>query len=648
MFLPRPAVLGALSLFVGLGLAQSTSTATSTSSSATATATSTTSAATSTVTAATSTVTAAATTVTPVLSQLTLASDFVITNVPATRTYDWVVSTITGAPDGYYRPMLVVNGQYPGPTIEANDGDTIIVNVQNDMSLGTTIHWHGLYQQGTPWMDGPAGVTQCPIPAGSSFTYQFTINGQYGTYWWHAHASTQLADGIHGPLIIHSPDDPLKRGVDYDEDQILVVADWYHDTSAVITEALLSSAGYKGSIAAPSPNSAMFNGHGTWDCATYGNSSTCFTQTPLEIQVVPNKKYRFRLINSASHAMFWYSIDGHTLNVTEADDTGIYSEANSALHRLKFHNGQRYSVIVDTSVGSVGDAYWMRAEMNTACLTTLPDDFANTTFAIIRYVDEVGSSTATTNEPTTSDWTDVMTTCTDLDTSSLVPIIVKDAPTSVAQRGIFDTAFSLAIVNGELDAGFAVNGTKFKDLVYQPVLMTVNAGGSVNSSNVASITFTESDTADIIINNMDTGIDHPYHLHGMTFWIVGEGSGLLTLENAQTLTYNTTNPIRRDTHVIPANSWAVLRFEATNPGVWFMHCHIDWHLAHGFAAVVVVQPDAIAAMTIPSSATDMCAEIPAGLTSDSTSLGRRSLPAVDRSAMLTGPAFGRKRQVQYA
>jgi hypothetical protein len=59
----------------------------------------------------------------------------------------------------------------------------------------------------------------------------------------------------------------------------------------------------------------------------------------------------------------------------------------------------------------------------------------------------------------------------------------------------------------------------------------------------------------------------------MTFWIVGEGSGLLTLADAETLTYNTTNPIRRDTHVIPANTWAVLRFEATNPGVWCKLTH---------------------------------------------------------------------------
>ncbi|QRW13512.1 Multicopper oxidase [Ceratobasidium sp. AG-Ba] len=571
----------------------------------------------------TTTTSASAASVTPVPNQLTLSSDFVITNVPATRTYDWVVATATGAPDGYYRPMLVVNGQYPGPLIEANEGDTIVVN------------------KGTPWMDGPAGITQCPIPAGSNFTYEFTVNGQYGTYWWHAHASTQLADGIHGPLIIHSPDDPLKRGVDYDEDQILMVADWYHDTSAVITAALVTSSGYHGSIAAPSPNSALINGRGTWDCATYGNSSTCFTQTPTDIQVLPNKKYRFRLINSAAHAMFWYSIDGHTQNVTEADDTGVYSEANSALHRVKFHNGQRYSVIVDTSVGSVGDAYWMRAEMNTACLTVLPDDFANTTFAIMRYVDEIGSSTATTSDPTSSDWTDVLgTECSDIDTASLVPIIVQDAPTTVVNRGILDTGFNLTQeADGTLEHGFDVNGTEFKDLVYQPVLYKVNQGQAVNNSNVMSVTYPDAGAVDLILNNLDTGIDHPYHLHGMTFWIVGEGSGNLTFEEAEALTYNTTNPIRRDTHVIPAGSWAVLRFEATNPGVWFMHCHIDWHLAEGFAAVIVVQPDAVTQMSIPASASNMCNDIPAGLTADSTSLGRCSLARVDRSATLGRPVF---------
>ncbi|KAB5589735.1 hypothetical protein CTheo_6830 [Ceratobasidium theobromae] len=622
MLLPRPAVIGAFTALFGIGYAQTTTTATAT-----------------------------ATTVTAAVTQLTLSSDFVITNVPATRTYDWTVATVTGSPDGYYRPMLVVNGQYPGPTIEANDGDTIIVNVQNDMSVGTTIHWHGLFQNSTPWMDGPAGVAQCPIPAGSSFTYQFTVSGQYGTYWWHAHASTQLADGIHGPLIIHSPDDPLKRGVDYDEDQILMIADWYHDTSAVITEALLSSSGYHGSLAAPSPNSAMINGQGTWDCATYGNSSTCFTQTPYEIQVVPNKKYRFRLINSAAHAMFWVSLDSHTLNVTEADDTPVYNEANSALHRLKFHNGQRYSVIVDTSVGSVGDAYWLRAQMNTACLTTLPDDFANTTYAIVRYVEEDGTGASTT-DPTTSDWTDVVSgeSCIDIDTSSLTPIVVKDAPTNVVKRGMFSTGLVVGLdSSGNIDVEFEVNSTTFKDLVYQPILHTLASGGTVNASNIASVTYDTVGAVDLVINNLDTAIDHPYHMHGMTFWIVAEGSGSITLEEADSISYNTTNPIRRDTHIIPAGTWAVLRFMADNPGVWFMHCHIDWHLAEGFAAVIVVQPDAVAEMTIPSANTEMCSEIPSGLDIWSTSLGRRSLPDPEmerlRKSRVMKPALKQKKGI---
>jgi hypothetical protein len=201
------------------------------------------------------------------------------------------------------------------------------------------------------------------------------------------------------------------------------------------------------------------------------------------------------------------------MNITEADDTAVYSEANSALHRLKFHDGQRYSAIIDTSVGSVGDSYYLRAQMNTACLTTLPDDFSNTTYAIVRYVEEDGTGAGTT-DPTSSDWTDVVSgaECTDIDTSSLTPIIAKDAPTTVVKRGMFQTGFAVSLdSDGNLDTGFEVNSTEFVDLVYQPVLHTIVAGGTVNASNVASVVYNETGAVDLIINNLDTAIDHPYH-----------------------------------------------------------------------------------------------------------------------------------------
>jgi FtsP/CotA-like multicopper oxidase with cupredoxin domain len=92
---------------------------------------------------------------------------------------------------GILRPMLVINGQFPGPLIEVNRGDRVLVNVTNNLSNASTIHWHGLYQNGTNWMDGTSGITQCPIPPGRSFLYNFTVENQYGTFWYHSHTSTQ-------------------------------------------------------------------------------------------------------------------------------------------------------------------------------------------------------------------------------------------------------------------------------------------------------------------------------------------------------------------------------------------------------------------------------------------------------------------------
>jgi FtsP/CotA-like multicopper oxidase with cupredoxin domain len=74
----------------------------------------------------------------------------------------------------------LVNNQFPGPVIEANWGDWIEVAVTNNIpDEGTSIHWHGLLQKETPYMDGVPGNTQCPIAPGKTFTYKF----QAGTLW---------------------------------------------------------------------------------------------------------------------------------------------------------------------------------------------------------------------------------------------------------------------------------------------------------------------------------------------------------------------------------------------------------------------------------------------------------------------------------
>lgn len=67
-----------------------------------------------------------------------------------------------------------MNNQFPGPVIEANWGDWIEVKVTNNIpDEGAAIHWHGLLQKNTPYMDGVPGNTQCPIAPGKTFTYRF-------------------------------------------------------------------------------------------------------------------------------------------------------------------------------------------------------------------------------------------------------------------------------------------------------------------------------------------------------------------------------------------------------------------------------------------------------------------------------------------
>lgn len=126
-------------------------------------------------------------------------------NTGVIRSYHFTIARGYKAPDGVRKSVLLINGQFPGPTIEANWGDTIQVTVNNQISgpeEGTALHWHGLIQKETPWFDGVPSVQQCPIAPGSSFTYSFKAD-LYGTSWYHSHYSSQYAGGLLGPMIIH-------------------------------------------------------------------------------------------------------------------------------------------------------------------------------------------------------------------------------------------------------------------------------------------------------------------------------------------------------------------------------------------------------------------------------------------------------------
>ncbi|KAJ3062675.1 laccase, multicopper oxidase, benzenediol:oxygen oxidorectuctase, partial [Rhizoclosmatium hyalinum] len=226
------------------------------------------------------------------------------------------------SPDGFAMDMMLANGQIDYPIV-VNRGDTVVVTVFNNLNVSTAIHWHGMFQKGTPWMDGAAMVTQCPIQPGDIYVYEFKVGNQVGTYWWHAHFKSQYINGLRGPFIIKDPRDPYLRQYDYDI--TMTLTDFYHNGSEFLLNNILYNENNTNANE-PLPESGLIGGVGRYNCSiTQSKNKHCKNNNPLkQYTVIPGKRYRIRLINTAAQARYTFSIDGHNLTVIEQD--GVYTD----------------------------------------------------------------------------------------------------------------------------------------------------------------------------------------------------------------------------------------------------------------------------------------------------------------------------------
>lgn len=125
---------------------------------------------------------------------------------------------------------MSINRQLPGPPIHVCKNDIIVVDVDNQMEgTATSIHWHGILQNESPYSDGVPFVTQCPVSYGTEFRYRFKA-GQAGTHLYHSHAGQHKANGVYGALIVRNLEEKennLEYDFDLDEFYILC-SDWMH------------------------------------------------------------------------------------------------------------------------------------------------------------------------------------------------------------------------------------------------------------------------------------------------------------------------------------------------------------------------------------------------------------------------------------
>lgn len=113
------------------------------------------------------------------------------------------------------------NGQTPGPTIEAVEGDRVRILVTNKLPEPTSVHWHGAILPNG--MDGVSGLTQKAIQPGETYRYEFTLR-QHGTLMYHPHFDEmlQMALGMMGFFIVH----PRQPPVHVDRDYAIFLMEW--------------------------------------------------------------------------------------------------------------------------------------------------------------------------------------------------------------------------------------------------------------------------------------------------------------------------------------------------------------------------------------------------------------------------------------
>jgi bilirubin oxidase len=256
--------------------------------------------------------------------------------------------SLTAAPgrlsllSGSMTSVYAYNGRVPGPTIEAHEGDRVVVHFRNELSEPTTVHWHGLHipalQDGSPFH---------PVAPGAARDYVFTLpQGSAGTYWYHPHpdhmTGGQIGRGLYGTFIVRPEHDPLPAL----PEQLVVLSDMRLTSD--------------GTIDWPDPKSLQ----GGIDENNGREGQHLFVNGQLmpTLTIRSGETQRWRIVNASASRVYRLSLQGHTF-LHVGNDGGLF-EKPVEVKEILIANSERVEVLVRGS-GAPGSR---------AVLQTLPYD----------------------------------------------------------------------------------------------------------------------------------------------------------------------------------------------------------------------------------------------------------------------------------
>jgi FtsP/CotA-like multicopper oxidase with cupredoxin domain len=556
--------------------------------------------------------------------------------------FELVLTWETASPDGTPRKVIHANGQFPAPTLEIDEGDRVEVTVFNKLPFNTTLHFHGIHQDTTPWSDGVPGVTQRHIQPGKSFVYEWDAN-QYGSYWYHAHQMGQIEDGLYGPLVIRpkkSRATPLSA-IPGDADAIakavkkprqLLIGDWRKKTSTEIMKIE-----HDANMELPCYDSILFNGKG---------STICWTEEVIKSLITPQQQNTLNAAGGAmspkgclppaliakviapNHTVYPEKIPAENLNVCEPSkgETEVISVTKAKSEKEKWvaidvisaTGLLAFSFSIDSLpiwVYAVDGEYIVPKQVN-----ALPVSNGDR-YSILVKLDEAADypiRVASTQNTQLIAATAVLKyriidSTVAPKTSGFAPW-VRDNGLPLNGTIVYNVAqqkqFEVKTMGAKADATYKLN-MKTAGASWQWALNNAGFSAAVSDHGSQGVALfkTPGPAGDLTINTKkNQWIDlifitatkptppHPIHKHGNKMFLLGSGQGAFpwaTVEEAKAAgaPLNLVDPPRRDAVVTPQASpanatWTVVRYHASQPGAWLMHCHIQSHLGGGMALLI--------------------------------------------------------------
>ncbi|CAL0327926.1 unnamed protein product [Lupinus luteus] len=458
----------------------------------------------------------------------------------------------------------------------------------------------------TGWADGPEFVTQCPIRPKESYTYKFSVVGQEGTLWWHAHSSWLRAT-VYGALIIRPREGDSYPFPKPNREIPILLGEWW-DTNPIDVMREATRTGAPPNVS----NAYTINGQP-------GDLYKCSSKGTTIVPIDSGETNLLRVINSALNQPLFFAVANHKLTVVGADASYLKPFTSNV---LMLGPGQTTDVLINGD--NPPSLYYIASRAYQSAQNAAFDN--TTTTAILQYksthhvlnvkkplmpllpaYNDTNTVTAFSRSFRSSRKVEVPI---EIDENLFFTVglgLNKCPPNFRARRcqGPNGTRFTASINNVSfvlpnnisiLQAHhYGIPGVFTTDFPAKPPLK-FDYTGNVSRSLWQPIPGTKAyklkfgSRVQIVLQDTSivTSENHPIHLHGYDFYIVAEGFGNFNAKKDSSK-FNLVDPPLRNTVAVPVNGWAVIRFVADNPGAWLLHCHLDVHINWGLATVLLVE-----------------------------------------------------------